>query len=73
MTRGGHAFVETEGPEGKVFVHGETWDATTSAGPLAPGIRVRVVAIDDMRLTVAPASPPPVDAGDRETAGRRDR
>ncbi len=40
-------------PEGKVFVHGELWDAV-SPSPCLPGSRVRVVAVHDMRLTVEP-------------------
>ena len=44
---------------GKVFVHGEYWDAV-SAVPLAPGARVRVAGIDGSRLRVEPedARPP---------------
>ena len=41
-------------PEGKVFVHGEYWDAV-SVRPLAAGARVRVTAIDRLKLTVEPA------------------
>ena len=41
------------GPEGKVFVHGEYWDAVASQ-PLAAGARVRVMAIDRLKLTVEP-------------------
>jgi membrane-bound serine protease (ClpP class) len=40
-------------PEGKVFVHGEYWDAV-SASPLPAGARVRVTAIDHLKLTVEP-------------------
>jgi len=40
-------------PAGKVFVHGEYWDAT-SLRPAAAGARVRVTAIDKLRLTVEP-------------------
>lgn len=39
--------------DGKVFVHGETW-AATSAQPLPEGAKVRVEAIDGLRLRVAP-------------------
>lgn len=38
-------------PEGKVFVHGEYWDAVAFQ-PIAAGARVRVTAIDRLRLTV---------------------
>ncbi|HEX8985652.1 MAG TPA: nodulation protein NfeD, partial [Bryobacteraceae bacterium] len=38
-------------PEGKVFVHGEYWDAV-AVQPIAAGARVRVTAIDRLRLTV---------------------
>jgi membrane-bound serine protease (ClpP class) len=40
-------------PEGKVFVHGEYWDAV-SASRLPAGARVRVTAIDHLKLTVEP-------------------
>ena len=42
-------------PEGKVFVHGEYWDAV-SVRPLAVGARVRVTAINKLKLTVEPVS-----------------
>jgi membrane-bound serine protease (ClpP class) len=38
-------------PEGKVFVHGEYWDAV-AASPVAAGARVRVIAIQQLKLTV---------------------
>lgn len=41
-------------PEGKVFVHGEYWDAV-AASPVAAGARVTVTAIDRLKLTVEPA------------------
>jgi len=44
-------------PAGKVFVHGEYWDAV-SATPVEPGVEVRVVAIDGMKLTVEPKAVP---------------
>ena len=47
------AAVTALGPEGKVFVHGEYWDAV-AAGPVAAGTRVRVTAIDKLKLTVEP-------------------
>ena len=40
-------------PAGKVFVHGEYWDAVSST-PVEPGGEVRVVAIDGMKLKVEP-------------------
>lgn len=41
-------------PAGKVFVHGEYWDAVSSA-PVDAGREVRVVAVDGMKLKVEPA------------------
>ncbi|HWZ33737.1 MAG TPA: nodulation protein NfeD [Bryobacteraceae bacterium] len=41
-------------PAGKVFVHGEYWDAI-SAAPVDAGGEVRVVAVDGMKLRVEPA------------------
>ncbi len=40
-------------PEGKVFVHGEYWDAV-ALRPVAAGVRVKVTAIDKLKLTVEP-------------------
>jgi membrane-bound serine protease (ClpP class) len=40
-------------PAGKVFVHGEYWDAVSSS-PAPAGARVRVVAIESLKLTVEP-------------------
>ena len=40
-------------PEGKVFVHGEYWNAVSPV-PVAAGARVRVKAIDGLMLTVEP-------------------
>lgn len=40
-------------PEGKIFVHGEYWDAV-SPRPVAVGGRVRVTAIDKLKLKVEP-------------------
>lgn len=45
-------------PEGKVFVHGELWDAVSSAG-VAAGDRVQVRSVDGLRLNVEPVSAPP--------------
>jgi membrane-bound serine protease (ClpP class) len=41
-------------PEGKVFVHGELWNATALA-PIAAGSRVRVSRVDGLRVVVEPA------------------
>jgi membrane-bound serine protease (ClpP class) len=40
-------------PEGKVFVHGELWNATSHT-PLGAGARVRVVQVTGLRLDVEP-------------------
>jgi len=40
-------------PSGKVFVHGEYWDAV-SLKPAAVGASIRVTAIDKLKLTVEP-------------------
>jgi membrane-bound serine protease (ClpP class) len=40
-------------PRGTVFVHGEYWDAV-SPRPVPVGGRVRVTAIDKLKLTVEP-------------------
>jgi membrane-bound serine protease (ClpP class) len=42
-------------PQGKVFVHGEYWDAV-SATPINAGDPVRVVTVDGMKLRVKPAA-----------------
>jgi membrane-bound serine protease (ClpP class) len=42
-------------PEGKIFIHGEYWDAV-SPRPVAAGARVRVTAIDKLKLTVEPVA-----------------
>jgi membrane-bound serine protease (ClpP class) len=44
-------------PSGKVFVHGEYWDAVSSA-PVESGREVRVVAVDGMKLRVEPREVP---------------
>ncbi|MGQ0702220.1 MAG: NfeD family protein [Gemmatimonadales bacterium] len=42
-------------PEGKVFMHGEWWNAIATA-PVAEGARVKVVAVEGLKLRVAPAN-----------------
>jgi membrane-bound serine protease (ClpP class) len=44
-------------PEGKIFIHGEYWDAVASR-PVAAGARVRVTAINRLKLTVEPVPNP---------------
>ncbi|MCP5117860.1 MAG: nodulation protein NfeD, partial [bacterium] len=41
-------------PAGRVFVHGEFWDAVSSA-PVEAGSQVKVTQVDGLRLTVEPA------------------
>lgn len=41
-------------PEGKVFVHGELWNAT-AATPISEGARVRVRSVEGLRVVVEPA------------------
>jgi membrane-bound serine protease (ClpP class) len=45
-------------PQGKVFVHGELWDAV-SHSPVTAGDRVRVRSVNGLVLTVEPAPAPP--------------
>lgn len=45
-------------PAGKVFVHGEYWDAESSA-PVEPGGEVRVVSIEGLKLRVEPRGTQP--------------
>jgi membrane-bound serine protease (ClpP class) len=45
-------------PEGKVFVHGEIWNAI-SAVPVRNGDKVRVKAVDGLTLDVEPAASSP--------------
>jgi membrane-bound serine protease (ClpP class) len=42
-------------PEGKVFVHGELWNARSSVA-IDPGACVRVTAVHDLTLTVEPTA-----------------
>jgi membrane-bound serine protease (ClpP class) len=42
-------------PAGKVFVHGEYWDAVSTV-PVEPGVQVRVIGVDGMKLRVEPVS-----------------
>ncbi len=49
-------------PEGKVFVHGEYWNAR-SATPVEPGERVRVVRMTGLTLEVEPTDRPSAPTG----------
>ena len=42
-------------PEGKVFIHGEYWNAASTA-PVEAGARVRVLAVERLALKVEPVS-----------------
>jgi membrane-bound serine protease (ClpP class) len=42
-------------PEGRVFVHGEFWDAVSST-PVEAGARIRVTAVEGLNLRVEPAA-----------------
>ena len=44
-------------PSGKVFVHGEYWDAESTV-PVERGANVRIVAVDGLKLRVEPAYSP---------------
>jgi membrane-bound serine protease (ClpP class) len=48
----------TLAPAGKVFVHGEYWDAVSSS-PVEQGGEVRVVSIEGLKLRVEPRAPQP--------------
>ncbi len=49
-------------PEGQVFVHGEWWNAVSSA-PVERGGKIKVVAVQGLKLQVAPSE----DAGRKES------
>jgi membrane-bound serine protease (ClpP class) len=49
-------------PSGKVFVHGELWDAESEV-PIVKGEPVEVVAVEGMRLRVRPPSQAGVQSG----------
>jgi membrane-bound serine protease (ClpP class) len=44
----------TLGPSGQVYLHGELWQAETTAGDIAPGREVVVQGFDGLTLQVAP-------------------
>ncbi|HEV3096577.1 MAG TPA: nodulation protein NfeD [Candidatus Dormibacteraeota bacterium] len=43
-------------PSGMVFVSGALWQATSTAGPVPAGTRVRVTKVDGLKLQVEPVS-----------------
>jgi membrane-bound serine protease (ClpP class) len=45
-------------PEGKVFVHGEIWNAIANS-PIAAGARVRIARVDGLHVRVEPESTAP--------------
>jgi membrane-bound serine protease (ClpP class) len=50
-------------PEGVVRVAAEEWKATTAAGPIPPGSRIRVTRLDGLVLTVEPLESEHVPTG----------
>jgi membrane-bound serine protease (ClpP class) len=48
--------LEDLNPEGRIFVHGEYWNAVSST-PIASGNQARVLAVDHLKLAVEPVSP----------------
>ena len=44
--------LETLNPTGTVLVHGEIWNAEAIEGSIEKGQRIRVLAIDNLRLKV---------------------
>lgn len=51
-------------PKGKVFVHGELWQAR-SEPPVADGVAVEVLAVEGLRLIVQPVEAPGSVVGER--------
>lgn len=49
--------VETLSPRGRIFVHGETWNAVAASGTIPAGVRVRIVDVRDLEVTVEPLPP----------------
>ena len=43
---------ESLDPEGKIFVHGELWNAVAASRPLPAGTRVKVTGVSNLKLTV---------------------
>lgn len=53
---------ETLSPRGKVFIHGEIWNAVCET-PVLPGEVVRVIGVKGLLLEVQPLTPIEMDAG----------
>lgn len=51
-------------PEGRVFVHGELWNAISDR-PIPAGTQVRVVGAEGLRLTVEPLTSAADESGDK--------
>ena len=47
--------LEDLNPEGRIFVHGEYWNAIANR-PIPSGSRARVLAVDHLKLAVEPVS-----------------
>jgi membrane-bound serine protease (ClpP class) len=47
--------LEDLNPEGRIFVHGEYWNAIANS-PIPSGSRARVLAVDHLKLAVEPVS-----------------
>lgn len=54
-------------PVGKVFVHGELWSATSTAGPIASGSAIEVASVEGLSLSVVPVAAPVVPHLTEET------
>jgi membrane-bound serine protease (ClpP class) len=46
--------VVTLDPTGKVFIHGELWNASTAGEQIPEGTQVKVTSVDELTLTVEP-------------------
>ena len=49
--------ISTLNPNGQVRVHGEIWNATSDGGKIASGTKIKVVAVENLKLHVVQASP----------------
>jgi membrane-bound serine protease (ClpP class) len=44
-------------PEGKIFIHGEIWNAASSGDSIPEGAEVRVLQVENLKLIVEPTEP----------------